>query len=301
MREGAQGQLLADGRRLHLWHGPIDLVIEAFGDGAAVRTAYQAASRRFAGVLEELCGELAALRTPAVPGVSRCRGPIAQRMEEAVQPFAASTFITPMAAVAGAVAEEILATMTGAARLARAYVNNGGDIALHLAPSEALTLGLVDRPDVPSLFGSAVLRAEEATRGVATSGWRGRSHSLGIADAVTVLARTAAQADAAATVIANAVDLPGHPAIRRVPAQMLQPDSDLRDGLVTVGVGALRPDEIAAALDAGLRRAQNLADAGLIEAAALHCGSVTRILEGRCASLAVPLTKPVPQRSLAHA
>ena len=39
-------------------------------------------------------------------------------------------------------------------------------------------------------------------RGVATSGWRGRSHSLGIADSVTVLAATAAMADAAATVIA---------------------------------------------------------------------------------------------------
>ena len=50
-------------------------------------------------------------------------------------------------------------------------------------------------------------------RGIATSGWRGRSFSLGIADAVTVLAATAAEADAAATVIANAVDLPGHPAI----------------------------------------------------------------------------------------
>ena len=48
-------------------------------------------------------------------------------------------------------------------------------------------------------------------RGIATSGWRGRSFSLGIADAVTVLAATAAEADAAATMIANAVDLPGHP------------------------------------------------------------------------------------------
>ena len=32
-------------------------------------------------------------------------------------------------------------------------------------------------------------------RGVATSGWRGRSHSLGIADSVTVVARNAAAAD----------------------------------------------------------------------------------------------------------
>jgi ApbE superfamily uncharacterized protein (UPF0280 family) len=67
---------------------------------------------------------------------------------------------------------------------------------------------------------------------VATSGWRckgkgGRSFSFGIADAVTVLAGSAAAADAAATVIANAVDLPGHGAITRRPASAIDPDSDL--------------------------------------------------------------------------
>ena len=73
--------------------------------------------------------------------------------------------------------------------------------------------------------------------GVATSGRHGRSFSLGIADAVTVLARTASQADAAATIIANAVDLPGHPAVRRMPANELQPDSDLGARPVTRDVG----------------------------------------------------------------
>ena len=105
MREGAQGQLLADGRRLHLWHGPIDLVIEAFGDEKAVRTAYQAASRRFAGVLEELCGELSALRARAAPGVSRCRGPIPRNFSRtpvarvAVSARPAMRFITTSEAV----------------------------------------------------------------------------------------------------------------------------------------------------------------------------------------------------------
>src|SRR5206468_2411068 len=127
--------------------------------------------------------------------------------------------------VAGAVAEEVLGAMTAVAPLARAYVNNGGDIALHLAPGESFTIGMVNRPDRPALFGSATVHAEDSVRGIATSGWRGRSFSLGIADAVTVLADTAAHADAAATVIANAVDLPGHPSIYRVPACELAPDS----------------------------------------------------------------------------
>src|SRR5207249_962633 len=171
------------------------------------------------------------------------KGAIARRMHVAVKPYAAEVFITPMAAVAGAVAEEVLATMVAAAPLARAYVNNGGDIALHIAPGESFKIGMANRPDRPALFGSATLHAEEPVRGIATSGWRGRSFSLGIADAVTVLAESASAADAAATIIANAVDLPGHPAISRVPACELSPDSDLGTLPVTQNVGWLSHSE----------------------------------------------------------
>src|SRR5260370_27762618 len=191
-------------------------------------------------------------------------------MHAAVAPFAADCFITPMAAVAGSVAEEILGAMQGAARLDRAYVNNGGDIALHLAEGEQFTVGLMDRPDRHGLLRTMVIEADDCIRGVATSGRHGRSFSLGIADAVTVLARTASQADAAATVIANAVDLPGHPAIVRCPANDLQPDSDLGARLVTRGVGKLSTDEIEAALESGVGRAQQLLAAGLVDGAALR-------------------------------
>ena len=159
-------------------------------------------------------------------------------MMAAVLPYASEFFITPMAAVAGAVADEILAAMLSSAQLSRAYVNNGGDIAMHLAPGEKFVVGLVEGPDHPSLFGTATLHACDPVRGIATSGWRGRSFSLGIADAVTVLADRAAAADAAATIIANAVDLPGHPAIIRVPARELAPDSDLGIRPVTQAVGS---------------------------------------------------------------
>jgi uncharacterized protein len=98
----------------------------------------------------------------------------------------------------------------------------------------------------------------------------GRSFSLGIADAVTVLARTASQADAAATIIANVVDLPGHPAIVRCPAHDLQPDTDLGARLVTRGVGELSAGEIEAALESGAACARKLLAAGLIDGAALR-------------------------------
>jgi ApbE superfamily uncharacterized protein (UPF0280 family) len=269
MKRAPQIGLLPDGRRLHLQDGPIDLIVEAGGSETSVRAAYEVAARRFTGLLDELCGELPLLRQAADPARSRLQGTVARRMYEAVAPFAADRFITPMAAVAGAVAEEILGAMLQRTQLTRAYVNNGGDIALHLADGEHFTVGLAERPDAPSLMRTLIIDHDDPTRGVATSGRHGRSFSLGIADAVTVLARTAAQADAAATVIANAVDLPGHPAIVRRPAHDLQPDSDLGARLVTRDVGELSGNEIEDALESGAACARTLLAAGLIDGAAL--------------------------------
>lgn len=279
MRPRAQIRLVADGCRLHMHDGPIDLIVEAFGAAGEVRVAYQAAAERFVAVLDELCGELSLLRQPASIGGPPPVGVIARRMVTAVLPYSERTFITPMAAVAGAVAEEILGTMTCAATLARAYVNNGGDIALHLATEEHFVVGMVERPDRPSLFGKVELRGTQPVRGIATSGWRGRSFSLGIADAVTVLADRAAMADAAATIIANAVDLPDHPSVMRVPASELAPDNDLGERLVTTEVGELSRGDIITALDSGVSVADSLLAEGLICAVALHLRGETRVID----------------------
>jgi ApbE superfamily uncharacterized protein (UPF0280 family) len=290
MMRSPQIRFLADGRRLHLQDGPIDLIVEARGIEAEVRAAYDAAGRRFTGLLDELCSELPALRRAADPTRCVLQGVVARRMHEAVAPFAAKHFITPMAAVAGAVAEEILGAVVVAARLERAYVNNGGDIALHLADGEQFTVGLMDRPDALGLMRTTIVHSDDPVRGVATSGRHGRSFSLGIADAVTLLARTASQADAAATIVANAVDLPGHPAIVRVPAHDLQPDSDLGARLVTRGVGELSGSEIGDALDAGARCARELLSAGLIEGAALRLLGETIVVGTR---MQLPPSPPI--------
>ena len=281
MMRRPQIALLADGKRLHLQDGPIDLIVEANGREADVRAAYEAAARRFTGLLDELCAELTALRRAADPARTGLKGVVARRMHAAVAPYGADCFITPMAAVAGSVAEEILGAMLAAAPLDRAYVNNGGDIALHLTGREQFTVGLMDRPDAQGVLRTMTVDAGDPVRGIATSGRHGRSFSLGIADAVTVLARTASQADAAATIIANAVDLPGHPAIVRVPANELQPDSDLGDLLVTRDVGELTEQEIEEALEAGRCRAHQLLQAGLIEGAALRLLGETVVVGAR--------------------
>jgi len=287
---GPQIAMLPDGRRLHLNHGPIDLIVEAFGEACEVRGAYGQAISRFATVLTELVEELPAVRSAASMRLRVFRGATARRMEAAVSPLSGDSFVTPMAAVAGSVADEVLASMVAGRQLEKAYVNNGGDSALHLSPGASMRLAIAGAGE--GFAGRIVIRAEDTVRGVATSGWRGRSFSLGIADAVTVLARTGAQADAAATIIANAVDLPGHVAIRREKACVLAPDSDLDDRLVTTGVGALSREEVAAALGAGLAEAEMLRGRGLIEAAALFLQGGARVcgaLEDGHALLHAPL------------
>jgi len=278
LRDRAQILLLPDGKRLYLHDGPIDIILEAFGAPFEIQLAYRAAAKRFVAVLDELCEELPKLRQPSGQVDPAFAGPIAQRMAAAVAPYASQCFITPMAAVAGAVAEEILGAMTAVANLERAYVNDGGDIALHLEQGH-FVVGIVDQPDGGSLFGSAVLEANQPVRGIATSGWRGRSFSLGIADAVTVLADQAAMADAAATIIANAVDLPGHPNIARKPARQLAPDSDLGDRLVTQEVGVLTDQEVDRALNDGEALAQSLLEKRLIRAVALRLRGETRTVD----------------------
>ena len=265
---GPEAHWLPDRRRLHLHHGPIDLVLEAWGEAAALAAAYAAAHARFRTVLEELVAELPQLRSPAPHPL---QGLVARAMAAAVAPHR-PVFVTPMAAVAGAVADEVLGHMTRAAPLTRAYVNNGGDIALHLTPGTSLTAEIAGTGARTSISHVAPIR------GIATSGWRGRSFSLGIADAVTVLAPTAARADAAATLIANAVDLPGHPAISRAPAISLQLDSDLGARAVTTAVGALAPAEIARALDSGAAAAEAMRRRGLIAAAALFLQGAARTI-----------------------
>jgi ApbE superfamily uncharacterized protein (UPF0280 family) len=268
-----QAAMLPDGKRLHLQHGPIDLVIEAWGPDEVVRAAYRQAGSAFDGLLETLVGELAILRSPLGAVLPTLAGPVARRMAEACWPFR-SAIITPMAAVAGAVADHVLAAMIEGRQLAKAYVNDGGDIALHLTGAELLTCGLVADLSAPAINGSIVLHATMPIRGIATSGAPkkgsgGRSFSLGIADAVTVLARSAAEADAAATIIANAVDLPEHDGVRRRPARAIDPDSDLGDRLVTLAVPRLARADIERALRSGLSVAETLRRDGLIVGAVL--------------------------------
>ncbi|WP_300064037.1 UPF0280 family protein [uncultured Roseobacter sp.] len=272
---GPKAHLLPDRQRLHLQHGPIDLIIGAEGQR---RVAFEAAVARFETILDALVAELPALRAEMSPALAMPTGAVAQRMHRAALGVPGDVFFTRMVAVAGAVADEVLAAMVSQAELTRAFVNNGGDIALHLKGDAQFRLMMSDHTGRG--LGRIVVRAGEGVGGIATSGRHGRSHSLGIADGVTVLAPCAAQADVAATLIANAVDLPGHPAIRRRPASALMEDSDLGARPVVVGCGPLTDAECVRALRAGRRVADDFTAAGLITDAALFLHAHADLTDG---------------------
>ena len=261
----------------------MDIVIGADPVGphgpAAVEDAHENAWACFVPLLDELMQEWPVLRLP-VQAHQPCplQGAVARRMWLACSPWAAQHFITPMAAVAGSVAQSLIASYDRPG-VARAWVNNGGDIALHLAPGQSARVGLyADLARLPvhgwgqdiQLDGALEVTHAMPVRGVATSGWRGRSFSFGIADSVTVLAATAAQADAAASMIANAVNV-NHPGIVRQPAHSLRDMTDLGDLAVTVDVPQLPSSLVQQALQAGWQCARECQAQGWIAAAFLVC------------------------------
>ncbi len=265
--------------RLHLQHGPIDLIISADGRPSEVHAAYAQAGRCFQGLLDRLAAQLPRLRQRLRHDcrLSEFDGDVARRMYKAAMPHVASQ-VTPMIAVAGAVADHVLEHMLIGRELDRVQVNNGGDIALHLAPGQKSRIGICPSPMSSRYRDIVTLKASPSIGGVATSGWQGRSRSLGIADAVTVLAANAATADAAATLIANAIDLPESPKVLRAAASSLSPDSDLGDRLVTIDVQSLTRTEKNRALQAGVQCAQQMHAAGLLKAACLHLQGQSRVV-----------------------
>ena len=270
--------------RLHLQHGPIDLILHVDASEEIRKRLYSAAKKRFSTVLQELVVEMDLLKQPWSADLPDPKGGIAQKMCFAVR--GSDIFVTPMASVAGAVADEVLEAMLYEAKnqypcleeIQRMYVNNGGDIAFWLNAGESFSIGVVDNPGIPELNARASLAYESPVRGIATSGWRGRSQSLGIADAVTVLAGSAAIADAAATLIANDVNV-DYPGILKRPASEVKDESDLGMLPVTVDVPPLPVDQISEALKRGAQTAGNFIRTGKIEAAYLSLQKQTLVVE----------------------
>ena len=247
--------------RLFLQHGPTNIVIEALGIDKNL--AYLNAKNYFETLLEELVLDLTLLKKEVVLN-RKFNNKISQSMQDATERFIPS-FITPMAAVAGSIADNILKVLIDDTHLEKAYVNNGGDISFYLNENQTMKGSLAAIPNMIT-----EIEHKNSSRGIATSGWRGKSFSRGIADSVTVLANNAAIADAAATMIGNAVDIYDHPNIKKKPANFIYEDSDLNNLLVTVEVGKLTKIEIKKALKNGYQTAIEYVQKDLINTALIQ-------------------------------
>lgn len=287
----ATGCWLQQGRVLHLQHGPSDVLVSVDADTDYARiAACQAAADAFEPVLRRLVANLGWLRREVdllsagetngewqlSPDQATAPCQVSRRMLLAAGRFAEQR-VTPMAAVAGATADHLLEAIVQQPGIRKAWVNNGGDIAFALTPGQQMDCGIVSRLDDPAVESSVTIECTDTVRGIATSGRAisgqgGRSFSLGIADAVTVLAENAAIADVAATLVANRVDLPGHPGITRVAACELDPDSDLGERPIVTAVNGVSEPQMVCALRRAAGYARELVQSGLISAVALSLG-----------------------------
>ncbi|MDD3844882.1 MAG: hypothetical protein PHC90_00835 [Syntrophorhabdaceae bacterium] len=190
---------------------------------------------------------------------------VAKRMTEAVK-LVDENNLTPMAAVAGAVADMVKEHFA-MQDLDLLTVNNGGDLSLFNKTGRPLRVGIGNiisgkpTPYVMILDGVHDL-------GMATSGFGGRSLTLGLADTVTAVAKTAVLADAAATHICNRTNVETDLAVREK-ARLIDPGTDIPEEDVTVAVGSLSPELVARALGCGLTAANALRERTIIEYAAI--------------------------------
>jgi ApbE superfamily uncharacterized protein (UPF0280 family) len=241
--------------------GPMRLAIRAWQDSRPqVGLCRQAAVLSF-GYLEAVAGYRALLGRSADQIDSLPQNGLAKRLVQSVKAVGDAD-LTPMAAVAGTLADAVADWLFGEGST-KVVVDNGGDIAIRLAAGETATVGIRPHLDCWDISHIAQLDDRSSSWGVTTSGLGGRSFTRGIASAVTVIAENASIADAASTAIANACFV-SDPSIRQIPAEQIDPITDLAGKTVTLGVGKLARSKRKVAQLRALRRAEDLVACGLI-------------------------------------
>ena len=230
---------LPDGR-VFVDYGPTSMVITARREGSQLVELAEAVFPLIQQSLQEIAQMLPVLRRyPKEDDFSQLEG-LPRVMAEAVLAIGEET-LTPMAAVAGAVAD-VVADWIFARGADLVAVNNGGDVALRLGPGQQMRMGIL-----PTLDGGisqvVTLRAEDQIGGVCTSGLGGRSLTRGIANSVSVFSSRCTLADACATHIANCSYV-SSPRVHTSLAGELDPESDIADLRVVCRVDALQEAEV---------------------------------------------------------
>jgi hypothetical protein len=260
-------RLLGEGALL-LEYGPITMVLQSGREGRPDLGPAQRATSFLVEEFEALARVLERARCPLAILRDGDDDPVTlRRMIASVRELDEGDF-TAMAAVAGTFSDLAVEAMIrfGADE---ALANNGGDIAFRLAPTKQhLAVGIVSDLSIGRVSHRLLVERGSPVRGLATSGFGGRSLTRGVASAVTVLAGTSGLADAAATSIANACDC-DDPAVERCLAEELDDTTDIRGLTVTKHVPPLSEVSATEALRRGSERAEALCAGGMIEGALL--------------------------------
>jgi uncharacterized protein len=235
--------------------GPAGITITGEKDGHAFKFEKDKLEGLIRDILQDIKECLPILRQKAFR-IRKTGGlpEVARKMIEAVK-MVDEASLTPMAAVAGAVADAVKESYESEA-LDFISINNGGDISIGNTIGRQFRVGLGDINTGKST--PYILCVEGLTNwGIASSGFGGRSFTTGLADIVTVVGRTGAIADAAATFICNNTNTETDHVKRKI-ASDIDPLTDIPGELVTVSIGELNKDVIIKALDNGLYKAHNL-------------------------------------------
>ena len=233
--------IIKDGK-LFIENGPTNIIAEAFSiEKKAIYNLICEYSSKF---LKDISQEIETLKKPTSEK-NKFKSEIANTMFNSTKLFLPN-FITPMASVAGSISELLLLKVLEKFNVDKIYINNGGDISLYISKNEKFNF---------SIGGETSFIVEYANikglGGIATSGWKGRSFSMGIADSVTVIANKASVADSAATLICNKIDLKNSNKVKKINANNLYEDTDLKNKLITVSVENLTEYEIKEAIIKG--------------------------------------------------
>jgi len=261
---GERIEVLAHGTVL-VEYGPMRMFIQASEHGNPMAELARVGAHKVREVLEDLARFLPVIKRKTQELEVEERYPdVVRRMIEATQAMGESD-LTPMAAVAGA-ASDVVADFMIDQGGGKIIIDNGGDIAIRLREGEIARVGV--KTDIRDGHPSYVLPIDCAMGigGVATSGLGGRSFTKGIASAATVLSKTAAFSDAAATVIGNYTTVEDG-TVKRALAESIYPDTDIAGEWVTIEVGELSREKVGEALNRGLSKAGLICRKGLIKGA----------------------------------
>jgi len=249
---------------MHVEIGPASLVITAEKGGRIFAFKRAKVEERVKSILGEIGAYLPLLKQKAYR-IRNVKGlpPTVRNMVEAAKAVDEEG-LTPMASVAGAVSDG-LRKFLKADNPDVIMINNGGDISIFNGAGKALGIGIGDiATGSPTPY---VLRIAGMNGfGIATSGFGGRSFTLGLADLATVVAPTGALADAAATFLGNRTNVQTD-AVTREKACDVDPLTDIPEELVTIRIGEMDRELVMKALRNGLAEAARLKDRGVIHEA----------------------------------